>query len=310
MWTKGPPAQNTQTGSADGLQRVNSVLNMEFVTEYLEPTNTHASPPRWGSYVAIGDSFSEGLWDISPTDPDQCRGWADMLALTLSTRRVAAGATPLKYANLAIRGKLLKPIISEQLDVALEMKPDLISIIGGGNDILRPNVDVDSIAAHLDHAVAKARAAGSDVLMATGTDFGGQGSLSLTRSRVALYNAHIFSIAHRRGAYVADMWGHRAISDTRFWAEDRIHLTTEGHRRTADMALVGLGLRPENPRFAQPLEQAPTSTLSDRTRDNIDWAKVHVGPWIKRRLTGTSSGDSRTAKYPTLEDVTEEKWGE
>jgi lysophospholipase L1-like esterase len=279
---------------------------MESVTDNREQHSEQAQAPRWKSYVAIGDSFSEGLWDISPADPGRCRGWADMLALTLSTRRTAAGATPLRYANLAIRGRLLKPIITEQLDVALDMKPDLISIIGGGNDILRPNVDIDSIAAHLDHAVAKARATGADVLMATGTDFLGQGSLGLTRSRVALYNAHIFSIAQRRGAYVLDMWGHRTIADSRFWAEDRIHLTTEGHRRTADMALVGLGLRPENPRFALPLEDAPAPKLADRTRENIDWAKVHVGPWIKRRLTGISSGDALEAKYPTLEEVSEQ----
>lgn len=275
------------------------------MTETFETDHPSSSIPRWDSYVAIGDSFSEGLWDISPADPDQCRGWADMLALTLSTRRIAGGESALKYANLAIRGKLLRPIIAEQLDEALAMKPALISIVGGGNDILRPNTDVDAIAAHLDHAVAKARATGADVLLATGTDFVGHGSMALTRSKVALYNAHIFSIAQRRGAYVLDMWGHRNISDPRFWADDRIHLTTEGHRRVADMALVGLKLRPENPRFAYPLDEAPSAPLSVRARESIDWAKVHVGPWIKRRLTGTSSGDSRTAKYPTLEEIVE-----
>lgn len=273
------------------------------VTLYPQTTEDSRSAPRWESYVAIGDSFSEGLWDISPVDPEQCRGWADLLAMTLSTRRQAAGESPLRYANLAIRGKQLGPIIAEQLDAAIDMKPDLISIIGGGNDILRPHVDIDSIAAQLDHAVARARAAGIDVLMGTGTDFGGQGSLALTRSRVALYNAHIWSIAQRRGAYVKDMWGTRSVADPRLWADDRIHLTTQGHQLVADIALVGLGLRPENPRYAQPLNPSPVASLADRTRGNIDWAKVHVGPWIKRRLTGTSSGDNRTAKYPTLEEV-------
>lgn len=273
------------------------------MTANTQTTGSETQSPRWESYVAIGDSFSEGLWDISPEDPDQCRGWADMLAMTLSTRRITAGNSPLRYANLAIRGKLLGPILAEQLDDAIAMKPDLISIVGGGNDILRPHVDIDAIAAQLDHAVARTRAAGIDVLMCTGTDFGGQGSLAFTRGRVAIYNAHIWSIAHRRGAYVMDMWGTRAIADSRFWSDDRIHLTTEGHQRAADMALVGLGLRPENPRYAFPLEPAPAASLGERTRENIDWAKVHVGPWIKRRLTGVSSGDSRTAKYPTLEEV-------
>lgn len=264
---------------------------------------TRSSVPKWGSYVAIGDSFTEGLWDVVPERPDQTRGWADLVALTMSARRQVAGESPIKYANLAIRGRLLRAIIDEQLDQALDMKPDLISIIGGGNDILRPNVDVDSIAAHLDHAVAKARSAGVDVLMGTGTDFGGHGSLGLTRSRIAMFNAHIWSIAAHRGAYVQDMWGTRAIGDPQFWADDRIHLTTEGHYRAADIALVGLRLRPENPRYRVPLDPIPGSGLRDRALENFDWAKVHVGPWVKRRLTGVSSGDSRTAKYPTLEEI-------
>lgn len=264
---------------------------------------SRAAVPHWESYVAIGDSFSEGLWDIVPERPDQCRGWADLLALTMSARRQAAGLAPLKYANLAIRGKLLRSIIDEQLEQAIDMKPQLISIIGGGNDILRPNVDIDLIASHLDHAVARARSAGVDVLMGTGTDFGGHGSLALTRSRVALFNAHIWSIAAHRGAYVQDMWGTRAIGDPRLWADDRIHLTTEGHYKAADIALVGLRLRPENPRYRIPLDPAPEPGLKVRALDSLDWAKVHVGPWVKRRLTGTSSGDSLTPKYPTLEEI-------
>ena len=264
---------------------------------------TRSNVPQWSSYVAIGDSFSEGLWDISPDHPDLCRGWADLLALTMSTRRKAAGQTPLRYANLAIRGRLLGAIIDEQLETALDMKPDLISIIGGGNDILRPNVDIDTIAAKLDHAVARARAKGADVLMSTGADFGGHGSLALTRSRVALYNAHIWSIAQQRGAYVQDMWGTRAITDQRFWSQDRIHLTTEGHFKAADIALVGLRLRPENPRYRVPREPTPESPLKERALESLDWAKDYVGPWVKRRLTGVSSGDNRTAKYPTFEEL-------
>ncbi|WP_435298490.1 SGNH/GDSL hydrolase family protein [Timonella sp. A28] len=273
------------------------------MVSHIQHNTTHTPP--WESYVALGDSFTEGLWDFSPSHPDQCRGWADMLALTLSTRRTEVGEQPLRYANLAIRGRQLKPIISEQLDEAIDMKPDLISLIGGGNDILRPHVDVDSIAALLEQAVARIKSAGIDVLMGTGADFAGHGSLALTRSRVAIYNAHIWSIAHKHDAFVMDMWGNKSISDPRLWADDRIHLTTQGHRRAADVALVGLGLSPESTDYDTPLDECPPAKLTDRARENLDWAKVHVGPWIKRRLTGTSSGDTRTAKYPTLEEISE-----
>src|SRR5690606_36668281 len=89
-------------------------------------------------------------------------GWADLLAAEISARRVAAGEPPLEYANLAVRGRLLRPILTEQVPQALRMAPDLVSIVGGGNDILRPGVDVDVLARNLEAAVAKARAAGAD----------------------------------------------------------------------------------------------------------------------------------------------------
>ena len=37
--------------------------------------------------------------------------------------------------------------------------------------------------------------------------------------------------------------------------------------------------------------------LSDLIQE-LGWAKEHLAPWVKRRLTGTSSGDSLSAKYP------------
>jgi hypothetical protein len=45
----------------------------------------------------------------------------------------------LRYANLAVRGKLLRQIVAEQVPAAVAMSPSLVSIAGGGNDILRPN---------------------------------------------------------------------------------------------------------------------------------------------------------------------------
>src|SRR5262245_54681781 len=121
--------------------------------------NAPASNVPWSRYVAIGDSFTEGLWD-SPDGPDApTRGWADVLAARLSARRVAAGEEPLSYANLAIRGKLLRPILVDQVPAALELKPDLVSLVGGGNDILRPAADVDRLARNLEAAVVRLREA-------------------------------------------------------------------------------------------------------------------------------------------------------
>lgn len=268
----------------------------------------HPPAPPWTRYVAVGDSFSEGLWDPYPYDDGtpapagtestaRQRGWTDRLADALSARRTAAGAAPLEYANLAIRGRLLHHILEEQVDVALAAKPDLVSFVGGGNDILRPQADIDVLSARLEEGVVKIRATGADVLLGTGFKAGG--ALSWTRGRVGQYNANIWTIARRHGARVLDLWGLDPLFDLRMWADDRIHLTPEGHRRVTDAALVGLGLPPEDESYGTPLDPTPPLALVERARANAQWARTHVVPWVQRRIKHVSSGDGRAPKWPT-----------
>ncbi|TQL01658.1 lysophospholipase L1-like esterase [Cellulomonas sp. SLBN-39] len=257
-----------------------------------------APAPRWSRYVAVGDSFTEGLWDGPEDGSAPLRGWADQLASHLSARRTAAGEPALEYANLAIRGRLVRSILDEQLPAALELGPDLVSLVGGGNDILRPSVDVDTVAASLDHAVARLRAAGVDVLMSTGFDTGQSPLVRVTRSRVGVFNAHVWSIARRRGAYVLDVWGMRSLRDWRMWAPDRIHLTPDGHSRVSQAALVGLGLEPDQPDWDDPLAPLPPAPPLDQARANARWVREHAYPWMTRRLRRVSSGDLLTPKRP------------
>jgi lysophospholipase L1-like esterase len=257
-----------------------------------------AGPPRWTRYVACGDSFSEGLWD-APDGPDApLRGWADQLASHLSRRRTDAGLEPLRYANLAIRGRLVRSILADQVPAALELQPDLISIVGGGNDILRPSVDVDRVAAGIERAVAQVRSRGVDVLLSTGFDTRDSPLVRATRARTGVFNAHIWSIARRNGAYVLDPWGMRSLRDWRMWSEDRIHLTTDGHARVAQGALVALGQAPDRADWDDPLAPLPPAPRLVRARQDARWLREHAYPWATRRLRRRSSGDVLTAKRP------------
>ncbi len=266
-------------------------------------------PPQvpWSSYVAIGDSLTEGLWDIpagtSANDDPPVRGWADRLAEHLSARRIAAGQEPLRYANLAVRGRLLAPILTEQLPAVLTLKPDLVSIIGGGNDALRPVGDADQLLERLEAAVAQFRAAGIDVLIGTSTDVRGSPVLAAIRPRVAVFAAGIHALARRHGAHVLDLWGHGALYDWRMWSDDRIHLTPEGHRRVAEAALVSLGLPPSDPDWERPLPKAAPVSRRDQIKWNGRWVRQWAAPWLVRRLKGTSSGYGRTARLPDLTPV-------
>ncbi|MBA4085997.1 MAG: G-D-S-L family lipolytic protein, partial [Kytococcus sp.] len=84
------------------------------------------TPHRWRTYVAIGDSFSEGMSDADPRQEGRYVGWADRLAGELSTRVPDGG---FRYANLAIRGRKLDDVVGPQLEAALSMGPDLVSVV-------------------------------------------------------------------------------------------------------------------------------------------------------------------------------------
>lgn len=98
-------------------------------------TNPTPSAPAHASLVALGDSFTEGMSDLLPDGT--YRGWADLLAA-----RMAAVTPGFRYANLAVRGKLIQQIVDEQVDRAAAMGADVITLVGGLNDTLRPKCDM------------------------------------------------------------------------------------------------------------------------------------------------------------------------
>ena len=254
--------------------------------------------PGIDAFVAIGDSFTEGLND--PGADGGFRGWADRVAVALAAHRPG-----FRYANLAIRGKLLGQIVADQVPRAIELAPDLISLAAGGNDILR-GTDVDTLAALFESAVAKLQAAGCRVLIFTGFDPRMFPVIRLLRGRIAAYNMHLRGIADACGCELVDLWSMAALKDIRAWSPDRLHLTTEGHQQVARRACEVLGI-PAGEDWRVPLPPAPRpADLPRRSqwlaarRQDARWARLYAGPWVRRRLGGTSSGDRVLPKRPDL----------
>jgi lysophospholipase L1-like esterase len=250
------------------------------------------------SFVALGDSFTEGLDD--PYPGGGYRGWADRLAEMLAARDPRA-----RYANLAVRGRLLRHVTDDQVPQAIAMGAELVSIAAGGNDLLRPGADPDPLAAAFDAAVARLQDAGCRVLMFTGFDPCVFPVIRLVRGKAAAYNMHLRSIADARGCDLVDMWSMRVLRDRRLWSVDRLHLTPEGHRRVALRAAEVLGL-PVADDWRTPLPEPAPEEVTGRAvwlaarRADAQWARAYALPWIRRRLRGTSSGDGILAKRPEL----------
>src|ERR1700729_4418241 len=190
--------------------------------------------PEEASFVALGDSFTEGLNDAAPGGG--FRGWADRLAGLLAVEYPG-----LRYANLAVRGRLLRQIVAEQVPAAAAMSPGLVSIAGGGNDILRPGSDPEVLAELFDVAVARLRASGAQVLMFTGFDPVAVPVIRLLRGRIGTYHMHLRGIADAHGCYLVDLWSMKFLRASSAWSQDRLHLTAESHHRIALRACEVLG---------------------------------------------------------------------
>jgi len=257
-----------------------------------------------GSFVALGDSFTEGLNDYGP-DGGALIGWADRLADVLSAR--AAGFL---YANLAVRGKLLRDVLDEQVAPAIAMSPDLVSVAAGGNDILR-GTDVDKLAELFESGVARLQAAGCRVMIFTGFDPRAFPVIRLLRGRIAAYDMHLRAIADERGCDLVDLWSMRVLRDPRAWSGDRLHLTGDSHRRVALRACEVLGLPAEDD-WRAPLPGNGSGPLPGRLaarREDVRWAREHAMPWVRRRVRGTSSGDNLLPKRPELQPVSADQIG-
>jgi lysophospholipase L1-like esterase len=247
-------------------------------------------------YVAIGDSFTEGVGDADPTRPNGLRGWADRVAEVLGRDDPSFG-----YANLAIRGRKLPAILDQQLEPALALDPDLVTIYAGANDILRPKVDVDGLVERYDAALGRLAATGARLVVFTAFDPGGSAIYRPLRGRFALYNELVRTSARGHGATIVDFWTMREYRDWRYWDADRMHLGPAGHQRMAIEVLDTLGVD----HGLAPFELEPLPVMDRRQRRDADlaWARAHAAPWVQRRLRGTSSGDGLAPRRPVLAPV-------
>ena len=248
-------------------------------------------------YVAVGDSQTEGLNDGD--EKTGYRGWADGLAELLAVHE-----PQFRYANLAVRGRLAAQIRAEQTTAALALEPDLVTVMVGMNDLVRPGFDAPAVAAELDAMLTAFTACGARVVTFTFPDVAQITPLARhLRPRVLDFNERIRTAAHRHGALLVDTFSYPVITDPRLWSADRIHATPLGHARIAAAVAHALGVPGSNSSWADPLPPLPPVPPWHRVRTELTWVTTFLGPWLIRRLRGRSSGDGRTAKRPQLQPV-------
>ncbi|MDZ8171294.1 glycosyltransferase [Microbacterium xanthum] len=252
--------------------------------------------PRWQRYVALGDSLTEGLCDSSRMAAGEYRGWADRLAELLAY--AGGGDSPFHYANFAVRSRRVRHLLDEQLPQALALRPDLVSILMGSNDLVGGREDPVVLARQVEVAVRALRASGADVLLVT-PFLPRRRAAMLFAKRFAAFNSELRRIAADTGALLLDLEALPAIGDLEMYAADKVHLRSRGHRFVAYRAADALGV-PD----AETLGGLDAALHADN--DPVltgTWLQRDALPWIWRRVRGRTAGDGVLAKHTGLVQI-------
>ena len=238
------------------------------------------------TFVALGDSITLGIGDPVRLGPESgrkagargWRGWAALLADSLvdPELHIVAG-------NGACMGDLER----DQLPAALQLRPDVASVVIGVNDTLRPNFDPDRIGASAAHTIGALRAAGAEVLTMRLPDPGKMlrlpGVLARPLARRARQvNDAVDAVAARFGTLHFDAAMDTETWDPRMWAVDRLHPSERGHRliaRRFHALLEQAGVPVGQPPGAEPENPPPSKA------EQAAWMATKGTAWVVRRST-------------------------
>ena len=242
--------------------------------------------------MAIGDSFTEGVGDHDPRLPNGVRGWADRVA-----ERLAKAEPGWEYANLAVRSKRLDQIVTDQLEAALALRPTLVSVYAGGNDIMDAATDMADLMRRYESLVANLSRSGAAVILFTGYDIPLAPAVWLFRRRNRFYNDAVRRIALRYNATLIDYWAFDGFGDRRMWSADRLHLSKRGHKLMAAKVLDALGV--EHSITLKDRAESAQWTAREWSRARALWIREWILPLIRRKLGGVTLGDTLSARWPT-----------
>jgi lysophospholipase L1-like esterase len=255
---------------------------------------------QYRRYVALGDSCAEGLDDPYP-DGSTYRGWTDLTAAALATEEPT-----LQYANLAVRGRRLDQILAEQVPLAVELRPDLVTLFGGGNDLIQNRWG--TTARSLDATVAALAEVARTVVLFTLPNIARLPGLRRLHPRVNQLNSLIAATAARYDAMLIDVREDPYCDDERLYGPDRLHLGALGHQRVAAHLLSALDV-PTNADWLAPMPPASQDPLWRKASRQLSWVRRHVYPavhsTVRNKLTGREPGDGFLPKRPELAPVTE-----
>lgn len=256
------------------------------------------------SYVALGDSLTEGLGDSSFAEDRNGKGWADRLATLLSCEAANANEN-FDYANLGLRGSSSLAILTAQLEAALALKPDLVTIMTGANDLVRLPWRRKMIDHMLRGAISRLYDAGTHVVLVNTVR-----PTHLTLAKAMITRSEMMSnliakVAGEFGAPVVDIHAIPEFGRLDYWAGDLVHFSHRGHVAVTNRVAETLQLELRDQTDVEP------GAAHMSAREFVRWFGFDVLPFWMRRLRGVTAGtflEPKHASYQRLVTATLHAW--
>ncbi|WP_142306820.1 SGNH/GDSL hydrolase family protein [Bacillus thuringiensis] len=189
----------------------------------------------WKRFVAIGDSFTEGIGD--EVEGIALKSWVDHF--------VQLCENDIEYANFAKRGLVTEEIRSQQLEKALTFNPDLVSLIAGANDVLKGRWNHDAYKNDMEFMVDTLSKAGADIIIANLPGFTVRLPFAFEKKQVIKEqlleaNEVIRSLSREYKLHHVDFWNHHLVNDNTLWSKDLIHPNSKGYVKVAELIFSSL----------------------------------------------------------------------
>lgn len=189
----------------------------------------------WQRFVAIGDSFTEGIGD--EVEGIALKSWVDHF--------VQLCVNDIEYANFAKRGLVTREIRSQQLEKALTFNPDLVSLIAGANDVLKGRWNHYAYKEDMKCMIDTLSKTGADIMIANLPDFTVRLPFSTEKKQVLKEqlleaNEVILSLSREHKLHHIDFWNHQLVNDNTLWSKDFIHPNSKGYVKVAELIFSSL----------------------------------------------------------------------
>jgi lysophospholipase L1-like esterase len=199
-------------------------------------TKEEANMHNWHQFVAMGDSFTEGIGDA--VDGFARLGAIDRLAVALRQ-----GNPGIEYINLAQRGLSVAEIRERQLVTALGLEPEFVSLVAGANDVLSGRFSVTRLEEELGTMYRALRQNGAIVGTANIPCFPvlrtfPQSLQTRMLRNATKANASIARLAEENQVILVDAWTISSSMAMEDWSQDGIHFNSRGYFRFAKEILV------------------------------------------------------------------------